>query len=216
MKPLAHDRKATQPTAARKNRSSRTQASPLAKIPSTKESSSSRNPVPAPAGTKPASSPGDLYRMYSRFAESKAGKSSSSKLALFPRRLKEIVHQFRQQGYSKLKYESGVHRVATRPPPTEQQGRIPLSAANRSRAHGSRRSDNQDSSQRSALTLVLPPVPASSPSTTPPIQPCRHHAHSTLVVSSKRTIANQNRRPQLWRVLRARLYEQEWKTINPR
>src|SRR6202051_4166744 len=73
---------------------------------------------------------GDLFRMYSRYAETQGWKvevleSSPSSLG----GLKEIVAAIQgYKVYSKLKYESGVHRVQ-RVPATEQQGRIHTSAA---------------------------------------------------------------------------------------
>lgn len=72
---------------------------------------------------------GDLFRMYSRFAESMGWKvevMSSSPLGIGG--FKEIIGLISgQQVYSKLKYESGVHRVQ-RVPETETQGRIHTSA----------------------------------------------------------------------------------------
>ena len=71
----------------------------------------------------------DLFRMYSRFAESNRWKVeiisvSESDLGGF----KEIVALVEGQGvYAKLKYESGTHRVQ-RVPDTEAQGRIHTSA----------------------------------------------------------------------------------------
>lgn len=73
---------------------------------------------------------GDLFRMYSRFAERNRWKvevlqSNASELGGF----KEIVFSLRGRGaYSRLKYESGVHRVQ-RVPTTEASGRIHTSTA---------------------------------------------------------------------------------------
>src|SRR5229473_667888 len=73
---------------------------------------------------------GELFRMYSRYAESQKWRvevleSSPSSLG----GLKEVVAAIQgNKVYSKLKYESGVHRVQ-RVPATEQQGRIHTSAA---------------------------------------------------------------------------------------
>jgi len=67
----------------------------------------------------------DLYRMYTRYAESRHWKfedmdSSSSDLGGF----KEIIFEITGTDvYKRLKYESGVHRVQ-RVPATEAQGRI--------------------------------------------------------------------------------------------
>ena len=71
----------------------------------------------------------DLFRMYSRFAESMKWRvevMSSSPLGIGG--FKEIIALISgDHVYSKLKYESGVHRVQ-RVPETETQGRIHTSA----------------------------------------------------------------------------------------
>ncbi len=73
---------------------------------------------------------GDLFRMYSRYAERQRWHvevldSNQSDLGGF----KEIVFEVKGRGaYSRLKYESGVHRVQ-RVPETEAQGRIHTSTA---------------------------------------------------------------------------------------
>jgi len=73
---------------------------------------------------------GDLYRMYSRYADARGWKiepldSNSAGMGGF----KEVVFQVSGTDvYSTLKYESGVHRVQ-RVPATEAQGRIHTSAA---------------------------------------------------------------------------------------
>src|SRR5450759_416911 len=73
---------------------------------------------------------GDLYRMYSRYAERhnwsvEVLDSHESDLGGF----KAIVFEVSGQGdYSRLKYESGAHRVQ-RVPETEAQGRIHTSTA---------------------------------------------------------------------------------------
>jgi len=73
---------------------------------------------------------GDLYRMYTRYADRRGWKteilsSSPSELGGF----KEIIFSVRGKGaYSRMKYESGVHRVQ-RIPVTESGGRIHTSTA---------------------------------------------------------------------------------------
>ncbi len=73
---------------------------------------------------------GDLYRMYTRYAENKGWKthilsSNSTGIGGF----KEVIFLVEGRGaYSHLKYESGVHRVQ-RVPLTESSGRIHTSAA---------------------------------------------------------------------------------------
>lgn len=73
---------------------------------------------------------GDLFRMYARFAEAQGWKVEvvSSSPAGGMGGFKEIIAQIEGKGaYSRLKYESGVHRVQ-RVPVTEAQGRIHTSA----------------------------------------------------------------------------------------
>jgi peptide chain release factor 1 len=71
----------------------------------------------------------EIFRMYSRYAETQNWKievTSSSESAVGG--LKEVIALVSgQKVYSKLKYESGVHRVQ-RVPVTEQQGRVHTSA----------------------------------------------------------------------------------------
>jgi len=71
----------------------------------------------------------DLFRMYSRYAESKGWKvevMSSNPIGIGG--FKEIIALINGEAvFSKLKYESGVHRVQ-RVPETETQGRIHTSA----------------------------------------------------------------------------------------
>ena len=72
----------------------------------------------------------DLFRMYSRYAERQRWKTevmSSSEIGIGG--FKEIIFELKGKGaYSKLKWESGVHRVQ-RVPTTESQGRIHTSTA---------------------------------------------------------------------------------------
>lgn len=73
---------------------------------------------------------GDLFRMYTRYADEKRWKSEIlSENAIGVGGYKEVIFEIRGKGaYSKLKYESGVHRVQ-RVPATESQGRIHTSTA---------------------------------------------------------------------------------------
>lgn len=73
---------------------------------------------------------GDLFRMYARYAESEGWRVEvvSSSPAGGMGGFKEIIAQIEGLGaYSRLKYESGTHRVQ-RVPVTEAQGRIHTSA----------------------------------------------------------------------------------------
>jgi len=72
----------------------------------------------------------DLFRMYTRYAENKRWKSeilSQNEIGIGG--FKEVIFEIKGHGaYSKLKYESGVHRVQ-RIPETESSGRIHTSTA---------------------------------------------------------------------------------------
>lgn len=84
----------------------------------------------AAGGDEAALFAGNLYRMYSRFAETNNWRvevmdSSPTELGGF----KEIIFMINGNGaYSKLKYENGAHRVQ-RVPETESGGRIHTSTA---------------------------------------------------------------------------------------
>lgn len=84
----------------------------------------------AAGGDEAALFAADLYRMYMRYAELQGWKTevleaSASDLGGF----KEVIFMVRGKGaYSKLKYESGAHRVQ-RIPTTESGGRIHTSTA---------------------------------------------------------------------------------------
>src|SRR5690606_13727539 len=72
---------------------------------------------------------GDLFRMYSRYAEQKGWKvevisENESEMGGY----REIIARVDGDGvYGRLKYESGAHRVQ-RVPETESQGRVHTSA----------------------------------------------------------------------------------------
>ncbi len=72
----------------------------------------------------------DLFRMYTRYADEKRWKTEvMSESAIGVGGYKEVIFEVKgKSAYSKLKYESGVHRVQ-RVPATEAQGRIHTSTA---------------------------------------------------------------------------------------
>jgi peptide chain release factor 1 len=73
---------------------------------------------------------GDLFRMYTRYADEQKWKNEiMSENSIGVGGYKEVIFEIRGRGaFSKLKYESGVHRVQ-RVPATESQGRIHTSTA---------------------------------------------------------------------------------------
>ena len=72
----------------------------------------------------------DLFRMYMRYAEAKKWKTElMSESSIGVGGYKEVIFEIKGKGvFSRLKYESGVHRVQ-RVPATEAQGRIHTSTA---------------------------------------------------------------------------------------
>jgi peptide chain release factor 1 len=72
----------------------------------------------------------DLFRMYSRYADNQRWKAEvMSESAIGVGGYKEVIFEIKGKGaFSKLKWESGVHRVQ-RVPVTEAQGRIHTSTA---------------------------------------------------------------------------------------
>ena len=84
----------------------------------------------AEGGDEAALFAADLFRMYSRYAESRRWNVELiSKNESGIGGLKEVIFQVQGRGaYSRLKYESGVHRVQ-RVPVTEASGRIHTSTA---------------------------------------------------------------------------------------
>jgi peptide chain release factor 1 len=72
----------------------------------------------------------DLFRMYTRYVDGKRWKVElMSESSIGVGGYKEVIFEVKGKGaYSKLKYESGVHRVQ-RVPVTESQGRIHTSTA---------------------------------------------------------------------------------------
>ncbi|MFB4163324.1 peptide chain release factor 1 [Alteribacillus sp. JSM 102045] len=84
----------------------------------------------AAGGDEAALFAGDLYKMYSRFAEKNGWKAEVIEAS--PTELggyKEIIFMINGEGaYSKMKYENGAHRVQ-RVPSTESGGRIHTSTA---------------------------------------------------------------------------------------